>query len=297
MFKGVYVPIITILTGDGQIDLPNMKKHIRHLVEAGVDGILLFGSMGEFYAFSPEEKKELIEVTVQVVNKRAQVIVGVGSNVLEDVFTVAGYAEEAGADAVNIISPFYFGPTEEAAARYFSQIAEQVSLPIMLYNFPARTGSDLTPQVVRHLAETYPNIVGIKDTVDNISHTRKLCEAVKSVRPEFSVLSGFDEYYLVNRASGGDGVLCGLTNVVPELLVQLHRAYEEKDFAVTEACAQKVSRLMRLYEVTGLFTVGIKAAVKARGLDISTCTRAPGIPLTAGQYEEVERILAEYNEE
>jgi len=293
IIKGVYTPVITILTEEGNIDFPNMSKHIDHLVSAGINGLLFFGSLGEFYACSVEEKKKLIDLAVKVVDHRTQIIIGVGSTRIEEVLELAHYAKKAGADAINIVAPFYFGPTEDAAIQYFGKIAEQVAFPIQLYNFPARVGADLTPYVVRTLAERYPNIIGIKDTVYTISHTRKLIAAVKAVRPDFSVVSGFDEYYLVNRAAGGDGVLCGLTNVVPELFVQYHQAYENKDFITTEICAKKISKLMGLYDVTPLFVVAIKAAVKAQGLDISTCTRAPGLPITEEQYKTVINILAE----
>lgn len=291
--KGVYSPVITIMNDAGEIDFPNMEKHIDHLASAGLNGLLFFGSLGEFYAFSKDEKKAVIDLAVKVVKHRAQVIIGVGGTSLADVLDLAGYAAKAGADAVNIVSPFYFGPTEEAAIEYFGKIAEQVAIPIQLYNFPARVGADLTPHVIKTLAEKHKNIIGVKDTVDNISHTRKVISAVKAVRPEFSVLSGFDEYYLVNRASGGDGVLCGLTNVVPELFVKYHKAYEAKDFAVTEACAKRISKLMRLYDATPLFIVAIKAAVKARGLDISTYTRAPGMAITEAEYKKVQELLAD----
>lgn len=289
--QGVYTPIITIMKEDGSIDMVNMEKHINHLCEAGIHGILFFGSLGEFYACSMEEKKAVIDMAVRVINHRAAMIVGVGGTALKDVLELAQYAQKAGADAINVVSPFYFGPTEEGAIAYFGKIAEAVSLPIQLYNFPARVGADLTPNVIAELAKKYSNIVGVKDTVDNISHTRKVIAAVKAVRPDFSVLSGFDEYYLVNRVSGGDGVLCGLTNVIPEVFVAYHKAYETKDFATTEKYAQIISKLMSLYEVTGLFIAAIKAAVKAQGLDISTYTREPGTPITDAEYQQVQQIL------
>ncbi len=289
--KGVYTPVITIMKEDGAIDFENMEKHLNHLTETGIHGLLLFGSLGEFYAVSMEEKKQLIDTAVRVVNHRTKVLVGVGDTSLERVLELAKYAQQAGADGINVVSPYYFGPTEDSAIAYFGRIASEVDLPIQIYNFPDRVGADLTPRVLQKLAAAYPNIVGVKDTVDNISHTRKVIQAVKAVNPDFSVLSGFDEYYLVNRVSGGDGVLCGLTNIVPELFVAYHKAYEEKDFAVTEACAKKISKLMSIYEATGLFITAVKAAVKAQGLDISTYTREPGLPITEEEYARIQEIL------
>lgn len=293
MFKGVYSPIIAIFTESGEIDYVNMEKHINHLVDAGLNGILFLGSLGEFYALTFEEKKKFIKFAVDTVAKRTQVIIGIGGTIESEILELAAWSAEVGADAVNIISPYYFGPTEESAKTYFERLARNISLPIMLYNFADRTGSDLSPAVVSYLATTCPNILGIKDTVDNISHTRRLCQAVKPLRQDFSIMSGFDEYYFVNRISGGDGVLCGLTNVVPEIFVKMHKAYEEKDFVVANECAKTIASLMRIYEVTGLFIVAMKAAVKAMGLPISTLTKAPGTNITDEQYRKVESILKE----
>lgn len=183
-------------------------------------------------------------------------MIGVGHTEEEQVIRLAAHAAEAGADALNIVSPYYFGPPAAAAIDYFERIAKRTTLPLMLYNFPDRTGSDLSPEIVREIALRCPTITGIKDTVDNISHTRRICQAVKPVRQNFAVLSGFDEYYVVNRISGGDGVLCGLTNVVPELFVKMHTSYERGDFAAAVCCAEKIAGLMRIYAVTPLFITG-----------------------------------------
>lgn len=293
MFKGIYTPIITILQEDGAFDFPHMEKHINNLIDNGINGILFLGSLGEFFAFSLEEKKQLIDFAVAAVDKRVPVIVGIGGTIMEEVIALGKYAKAAGADAVIVVSPYYFGPTDQAAEIYFGGIAEAVDIPIMLYNFPTKTGNDLSPDLVCKLALKHPNIVALKDTVDNISHTRKLIQKVKAARPDFSILSGFDEYYLVNRISGGDGVLCGLTNVEPKLFATLHAAYENKDFAVMQKSAQQVSTLMKLYDTTDLFVTGIKAAVKAKGLEISTYTKNPAVQLTAEQYQNIKTILAE----
>ena len=292
MFKGVNSPVITILKDDGSIDYGNMERHINHLIEAGLNGLLFLGSLGEFYAFSDTEKRALIDFAVKTAAGRTQVVIGIGHTEEAEVVRLAAHAAEAGADALNIVSPYYFGLPAAAAADYFERIGKAISLPIMLYNFPDRTGSDLSPEIVREIAQRCPTIVGIKDTVDNISHTRRICQTVKPVRPGFSVLSGFDEYYIVNRISGGDGVLCGLTNVVPELFVRMHSSYESGDLAAAVRCAEKIAGLMRIYDVTPLFITGMKAAVRATGLPISTCTRAPGTVLTEAEEREIRAILA-----
>ncbi|SUT96160.1 dihydrodipicolinate synthase family protein [Actinobacillus lignieresii] len=292
LFKGINSPVITIMTDEGKIDYPNMEKHINRLINAGLDGLLFFGSIGEFYSISLSEKKEFIDWVVKLVNKRTQVIIGVGDTSIDNVIELSQYSEKTGADAIIVISPYYFPLSNQAAIDYFGKIAESTSLPIMLYNFPERTNSDLNPDIVCELAKKYPNIAGIKDTVDNISHTRHLCQKIKPIRPDFGILSGFDEYYISNRISGGDGVLCGLTNVVPEEFVKLHKAFEEKDFITLEKVAKKISHMMQLYQITPLFTTGIKVAVKiVSGIDMSIYTKVPSVLLTQKQFDQIKIIL------
>ena len=293
MFTGILTPSITILGEDGNFDLPAMGQHIENLNAGGVNGILFFGSIGEFFAFSPSEKKRLIDFVVPKIAKRVPVLVGIGSNMMDEVIDLAAYCKNAGVAGVVVLSPFYFGPSDDAAKRFYGSIAKAVDIPMMLYNFPARTGNDLSPRLVTDLAMSYPNIVAIKDTVDNISHTRKIIAEVKRQRPDFSVLSGYDEYYLVNRLSGGDGVLCGLTNVEPGVFFELHKAYEEGDFATMQRCGRKIASLMRLYETTDHFVSGIKASVQAKGLKMSALIKEPAIQASAEQIDEIRSILEE----
>ncbi|MDY3974445.1 dihydrodipicolinate synthase family protein [uncultured Veillonella sp.] len=295
MFTGVFSPVITIMTDEGKIDYINFEKHINYLADSGLNGLLFLGSIGEFYALTFEEKKELIKFAVNTVNKRCSVIIGIGGNNFTEVKELAKFSESVGADALNIVSPYYFGITDIAAESYFGGVAESTTLPIMLYNFPDRVGKDLTPELVSRLAKMYKNIVAIKDTVDTISHTRKMITAVRSVKPIFSVLSGYDEYYMVNRLSGGNGVLCGLTNVVPEWFVELHKAYEADDIINVKLYGEKISKLMVLYDITDVFIVAIKEAVKAKGLPISSYARIPGTPITSVESERIRSILKQFN--
>lgn len=292
MFEGIFCPSITITDDTGAIDLELWGRHLDHLAAAGVDGVLLFGSIGEFYAFSLEDKKAALAFAVERVAGRMKVLAGVGDTALDRVLDFTRFAEQAGADGVVAVSPYYFGPTDEVARAYFGAIAEATSLPVVLYNFPARTGTDLSPELVATLARDHANICAIKDTVDTISHTRKVIAAVRAVNPEFSVLSGFDEYYLPNRVAGGNGVLCGLTNVEPELFVKMHAAYQAGDVATAVSCAERISQLMAVYDVCDLFVSAIKAAVMIKGLPISTKICEPAVQATSEQIERIRALLA-----
>lgn len=292
MFEGIFCPSITITDDNGAIDYELWGRHLDHLADAGIDGVLLFGSIGEFYSVSLEDKKAVVDFAIKRVAGRMKVFVGVGDTVYDRVLDLTRYAQKAGADAVLAVSPYYFGPTDDAAEKYFGGIAEATDLPVVLYNFPARTGSDLSPALVARLAAKYPNICGIKDTVDTISHTRKVIRAARAVNPDFTVLSGFDEYYLVNRASGGNGVLCGLTNVEPELFVKMHDAYQAGDFATAIECAERISSLMAVYDACDLFISAIKVAVNIKGLPISTAIFDPAIQASDDQKATIEKLLS-----
>ena len=293
MFKGIFCPSITITDDEGKIDFDLWGKHLDHLADAGVNGVLLFGSIGEFYSVSLADKEAALEFAVKRVGERMKVFAGVGDTTYANVIEFTKFAEKAGADAVLAVSPYYFGPSPLTAENYFGGIAEATKLPVILYNFPARTGTDLTPELVASLAAKHPNICGIKDTVDTISHTRKVIRAARAVNPDFTVFSGFDEYYLVNRVSGGNGVLCGLTNVEPETFAKMHAAYQAGDYATAVSCAERISKLMAVYDVCDLFVSAIKAAVKVKGLPISTKIFEPAVQATEANEAAIAELLAE----
>lgn len=290
-FHGVYCPSITVTKEDGTIDYELWGRHLDHLIEAGINGVLVFGSIGEFYAFNLKTKEEVMRFVIEHVAGRIKVLVGIGGTNPDEVVAFAVSAEQAGADALVAVAPYYFGPSDEAAESYYDIVCESSNLPVVLYNFPPRTGMDLSPELVTRLVSSHPGIVGIKDTVDTISHTRKIIETVRKIDPDFCVLSGFDEYYTVNRIAGGDGVLCGLTNVEPETFVTMHAAYERGDYQTALRCAERINTLMQIYDVADLFISSIKGAVRAKGLPISTDIRKPAVQLTGDQERRIAEIL------
>ncbi|AIE83026.1 dihydrodipicolinate synthase family protein [Actinotignum sp. GS-2025e] len=293
MLSGVYCPSVTLIDDSGAIDYPAMAAHIDRLAESGLNGVLFFGSIGEFFSFSTEEKAEFLKFAVKQAAGRFQVLAGVSAARLGEVLENIAAAEAAGVDGVVALPPFYFGHSHGRALDFYDAVAGATQLPVMLYNFPERTGADLTPELVAELAARHENIVALKDTVDTQSHTRRVIREVKKVRPDFAVLSGFDEYYIGNRVCGGAGVLSGLTNLIPEVFAAMHAAYEAGD--VTRAAVElgKITRLAAVYEIGDIFIAAIKEGVRLCGVECSPLMRAPQVPLSAEDSEKIAQLLRE----
>ncbi|WP_294182316.1 4-hydroxy-tetrahydrodipicolinate synthase [uncultured Clostridium sp.] len=291
MLKGIITPMITILDKERRIDFEGNKKMIETLIKGGVNGILFMGSIGEFFAMRMEEKKEFISFAVKTVNKRVPVLIGTGGTSVDEVIELTKFAETEKADAAVIISPYYFKLDDETIYNYYSDIAKNTKLPIFIYNFPDRTAVNINPKVVLKLAGEFPNIVGIKDTVDGMSHTRELIGVVKGEIPDFAVFSGFDEYLMPNLLSGGNGLIAGLTNVFPKLFTDAYKAFTRGNFQEINKFQKKVNRLMSIYSVAPYFITTIKTIKALQGLDIVPMPKKPYGLLDNDSIEKLKKII------
>jgi len=287
MYKGVFSATVTLFDSTGEIDYKANGRHIENLIKGGIKGFLFLGSIGEFYNLNPGEKRAFIDFVVDKVAGRVPVLIGTAGTDIREVIELSLYAEQSGADAVVIIQPYYMTLNETRAYAFYAQIARALTINIFLYNFPDRTGFSLPPSLIARLAREFDNIIGIKDTVDSISHTRQIIEAVRPVRPDFLVFSGFDEYLLQNMMFKGDGVISGLPNLVPELFASLTAAIEDNDLAIIKRLSGKLSGLMALYTKTDSFISAIKVAVSIRLPDICTDLREPGCDLDKKEKQEI----------
>jgi 4-hydroxy-tetrahydrodipicolinate synthase len=278
--------------GEHGIDYAAQGRLVERLIQAGVDGVLFGGSIGEFHAMTLEQKKEFFAWAAKTVGSRVKALAGSGGTCVPEVLELTAHAKDCGMDGAVVMSPYYFQLNDAALFRYYTAIAE-VGLPVILYNFPARTGVSLSPSLVLRLATECPAIVGIKDTVDTISHTRELIHTVKPERPDFSVLSGYDEYLIPNLMAGGDGILTGMTNVAPQVFVQLRRAFQDGDLATMVRLQATVNVLMRLYTVTDPFIAAIKAAVSSVAGELPMAMLPPAAAATPAECRCITAILDE----
>ncbi|ADU31980.1 dihydrodipicolinate synthase family protein [Evansella cellulosilytica] len=293
MFKGIYTPLVTLFNENGEIDYEANKMLINDLIEQDIDGIVLLGTIGEFMHLTLSEKIAYTKEIKDFVGTRTKVIVGTGDNNVADVVKFNQVADSIGIDACMVISPFFLGQTEESLLNYYSTILDQSSIPIILYNFPERTSSNLSIELVKKLAIKYNHLVGIKDTVSNFSNTRKYIQEIKTVRKDFSVLSGLDEFLIPNLLSGGDGIIGGTTNFNPSLYLQTYRAFQEKDFNKLFENQQKINQIVKIYDCIDSFIVAMKTAVKITySHDISVDLRYSKNTLTDENIKDIKKIIS-----
>lgn len=285
-------PVITAFTIDGNLDRLANQTIYDYLIHAGVNGLVIMGSTGEFYAMSTEQRKELIDLVVPYVNNRTKVYIGTGCMTVGDTVELSNYAIDAGADGVMIVSPYYFELSDASVEDYYDKVAEAVKGEIYLYNFPDRTSHDLTPEVTLHLLRKHKNIVGYKDTVSEMGHTRKLIKTIQQEFPEFVVLSGFEENFVHNILSGGSGCIGGLSNLYPEIFVDWVKAVNGKDLNKAAEIQNIVDKLTEIYEIGKPFIPIVKKAMMLKGLDIQDYCKEPLLQADEKQIDSIKKLMA-----
>ena len=284
-------PAVTPLNADGTIDEQGAERLYDYLISGGVSGILLLGSIGEFFAFTMEQKKQLISLAVRKIAGRVPVIVGTADTVTENVLALSRFALDEGADAVIVVPPYYFWLNGESLEAYYDELAGKIPGKLYLYNFPDRTGYQIPTEVIRRLALRHPNIAGCKDTISGMDHTRELIKAVKPLRPDFEIYSGFDDNFAHNVLSGGDGCIGGLSNLAPEVCSAWVEAIGRRDLDAVEEYQRKIDRMMSIYSVGMPFVPFIKRAMELRGIGIQSWASDPLPRAAAADDEQLTAIM------
>ena len=285
-------PVVTALDRQGHVDVEANLRIYDFLIENGMDGILIFGSIGEFFAIPMEEKRELLKKAIAHIKGRVTVYAGTCHMELDQCVEFSNYALELGADGVMVISPYYFSLPDSGILNFYDRLAEGIKGDLLLYNFPDRTGHDLSADLIYDLVSRHENIVGIKDTVSTMGHTRGIIQKVKKDYPNFQVFSGFDEFFGHNVLSGGDGCVAGLSNFAPEVASAYARAARTDDLAGMVQCQQKVDSLMAIYDVAPQFIPIIKKAMVLRGIEMEPVCTQPLLEATLEETEKIREILA-----
>lgn len=290
-FSGIIPPVSTLFTPEGQFDPQRTSVLIDDLITAGVDGLFFLGSGGEFSQLSVDERKAIAEFVTEHVNKRVPVLIGTGGTNARETIALSQHAERCGADGVVVINPYYWKVSEENVIHYYQQVADSIALPIILYNFPALTGQDLTPAIVKRLVASRNNIVGIKDTIDSVAHIRSMINTVKADYPHFCVLCGYDDHLFNTLLMGGDGAISASVNFAPHLSVNLHRAFLGGDLGTAAKIHQKLVQVPQIYQLDTPFVNVIKEAMVLCGREMSTWTMPPAGVLDDGRREQLKALL------
>ncbi|WP_318376053.1 dihydrodipicolinate synthase family protein [Enterobacter sp.] len=288
-FTGVWCPSITPMETDGKIDFNGLRQHLARLTDARIDVILLMGSIGEFASFTLEERLSLIREARAM--SSLPMVANVSSTCVSDILRMAQASFDAGYDAVMILPPYYYGQTSAQLLSYYRALGQQLTGKWFAYNFPARTGCDLTPELIATLAAEYPDFAGIKDTVDCQSHTRNMILATQAVREDFAVLSGYDEYFIPNKLAGGAGVISGLNNIVPELFVRAREAFARGDLQTLQQVQQEIGKLSAIYAIGDDFVTTIKTVVARKFGYCGTTSRNAGGTLNDAQTRAIDEVF------
>jgi 2-dehydro-3-deoxy-D-pentonate aldolase len=293
MFSGLMPAMVTPFDERGEIDLTATESVVERFIEAGVDGISPLGSTGEASHLTGDERKRFAEEVIRIVAGRVPLLIGVGAVGTRETVELARHAESVGADGLLVVSPYYWKVGEEALFKHFATVAESVDIPILIYNLPVLTGVELSPSLVARVARECSNVAGLKDTVTEYSHIWNVLREVEPVKPDFSVLAGFEDLILPSMLAGGDGSICGLANVAPDLFVSLVRAVRDDDLGEAAQLHRQVLSLMTLGSLSDTPLGAIKLAMNVLGVPISPNVRGPALPASEEARGKVEGVLRE----
>ena len=287
MFNGAIVALVTPFR-NGAIDGKALGELIDRCISDGVSGFVPCGSTGESATLSHDEHKEAVDLTVKAVKGRAKVIAGTGSNNTLEAIELTRHAKDAGADGALLISPYYNKPTQPGIFRHYETIANAVDLPIIVYNIPGRTASNILPETIARMAEI-DNIVGVKEASGNL---QQIAEVARLCGPDFDLISGDDALTLPILAVGGCGAISASANVIPREMVELCRAW---DVGESKRALEIHQKLLPLWSVLFLETnpIPIKAALHLQGR-ISDEVRMPLTKMTAPNLETLQLAMKDH---
>ena len=286
IFKGCATAIVTPFDENNNINFDEFKKLLNYQLDNKVAAIVVCGTTGEVVTLSKEEKEELIKYCVKVVNKRVPVIAGVGSNNTKTAIENEIYAEKVGVDGLLVVTPYYNKTTQNGLIEHYKVIAENTSLPIILYNVPGRTGVDILPDTYFELSKI-KNIVATKEASGNISKvlkTRKLC------RDNLNIYSGNDDQIIPILSLGGIGVISVLSNIMPKYTVEIVEKY--LNGKVEEASNMQIEAVNLIeYLFKEVNPIPVKEALNIIGFN---CGK-PRLPLIECSKELKEKLCEEMN--
>lgn len=266
--RGIIPPLITPLNADNSLDIQSLEKVLSHVIKGGVHGVFILGTTGESSSLSLAVKNQLIESTCRFIGGRIPVLVGITDCSFQESLNLSVLAKNSGADAVVAAPPFYMNIGQEELLNYYRRLADEVSLPLILYNMPSHTKIGIEHDTVIHLAK-HPNVIGLKDSSGNGVYFQAVCNSLVD-RTDFTLMVGPEEMLAETVLLGGNGAVAGGANLFPSLYVKLYEAARDQDFEKIKVYQRIVMELSsKLYgfgSYRSSYLRGVKASCAFLGL-------------------------------
>lgn len=289
--KGIITPIITPMNPDESVNLPELRNQIERQIAGGVHGIFCFGTNGEGYILSTQEKEEILEATIDQVKGRVPVYAGTGCISTRDTIYMSRRAQELGADVLSIITPSFAAASQKELYDHYCEVAKHVDLPIVLYNIPPRTGNKLLPETVQALCRDVDVIVGAKDSSGDIENLKAYIRLTRELDKDVAILAGNDGAILTCLKEGGAGGIAGRANIWPATVAKIYDCFKAGDLEGAQAAQDAIAILQQTFKYGNPNTI-IKTAVALQGHNVGKC-RAPFNYVPEEGLEAIKKVLAE----
>lgn len=289
-FFGSIPAIITPFKKNGDLDLPALRKFVEFQIEGGIDAIVPCGSTGEAATMDEKEYQTVIETVVKQVNGRIPVIAGAGSNDTKKAIRFSQIAKKAGANALLHVTPFYNKPTPNGLVAHFKAIADEIGLPIVIYNVPGRTGSNISPANIIRVAREVPLVKAVKEASGSIIQMMEIIKLAATGGPEdFSVLSGDDAFTLPLIAAGGHGCISVVCNEIPKQFSDMVHLALDGNFKEARSLHYQIWDLMNANFIESN-PIPVKTALSLMG-KIELGLRLPLVPMEEKNKEALTKTL------
>src|SRR5262245_38059639 len=286
-FTGLGTALVTPFTNNGEMDEQAVRRLGRRQIDQGTHYLVPAGTTGENPTLDTRERIRMVEILVDEAKGQAPILAGCGGYNTREVVRLAKEMEKAGADGLLSVTPYYNKPTQEGIVQHFKAIADATPLPVVLYNIASRTGVNIETPTLARLAQV-PNIVGVKEASGSLS---QMCDVLRTLPPEFLVLSGDDALTLPLMAVGGRGVISVVSNQIPKEMSAMVEAAERNDFAAARAIHNRIIGLMQINFVEG--NPGpVKYAMAAMGL-LEEIYRLPIVSPKPESKAKIDAVLKE----
>ncbi len=284
--RGTGVAIVTPFKNDFSIDLSAMERVVNHVINGGVNYIVVLGTTGESVTLTKDEKKAVICHIKEVINNRVPLVVGIGGNNTQEIINQVRNANLTGVEAILSVSPYYNKPNQRGIFQHFKAISNSCPVPVIIYNVPGRTGSNITAETCLQLAHECENIVGIKEASGNMEQIMKI---VKDKPENFLVISGNDMDILPICAIGGAGVISVIANAFPTEISEITNLSLKLNFRSARELHFKFMEMIELCFIDGS-PAGVKAMLNLMNLCNNTL-RLPLVPVSKPVYTRIQKAI------